>query len=143
MAGALDLALANPLIEADGRRAQGRALIDVAATGLYSAPRVAGTVDIAEADLQDVARGARLSNIAALLRLDGDMVQISRFTARAGRGTVTASGAIGVLQSDMPVDITIAARDARPLGRISSPPIWILTCGFAVPHARASMPSDG
>ena len=115
VAGALDLALVNPLIEADGRRAQGRALIDVAATGLYSAPRFAGTVDIAEADLQDVARGARLSNIAALLRLDGDMVQISRFTARAGRGTVTAKGAIGVLQSDMPVDITIAARDARPL----------------------------
>jgi translocation and assembly module TamB len=114
-AGTLDLALLNPLIEADGRRAQGRALIDVAATGLYSAPRFAGTVDVAEADLQDVARGARLSNIAALLRLDGDMVQISRFTARAGRGTVTARGGIGVLQSDMPVDITIAARDARPL----------------------------
>jgi translocation and assembly module TamB len=72
-------------------------------------------VDIADADLQDVARGARLSNIAALLRLDGDMLQISRFTARAGRGTVTARGAIGVLQPDMPVDITIAARDARPL----------------------------
>jgi translocation and assembly module TamB len=114
-AGTVDLALANPLIEADGRRAQGRALIDVAATGLYSAPRVAGTVDIADADLQDVARGARLSNIAALLRLDGDMLQISRFTARAGRGTVTARGAIGVLQPDMPVDITIAARGARPL----------------------------
>jgi translocation and assembly module TamB len=114
-AGTVDLALANPLIEADGRRAQGRVLIDVAATGLYSAPRVAGTVDIADADLQDVARGARLSNIAALLRLDGNMVQIARFTARAGRGTVTARGAIGVLEPDMPVDITIAARDARPL----------------------------
>jgi translocation and assembly module TamB len=114
-AGTVDLALANPLIEADGRRAQGRALIDVAATGLYSAPRLAGTVNIAEADLQDVARGARLSNIAALLRLDGDSVQISRFSARAGRGTVTARGAIGVLEPDMPVDITIAARDARPL----------------------------
>jgi translocation and assembly module TamB len=114
-AGTIDLALANPLIEADGRRAQGRAQIDVAATGLYSAPRLAGTVNIADADLQDVARGARLSNIAALLRLDGDMLRISRFTARAGRGTVTASGAIGVLQPDMPVDITLVARNARPL----------------------------
>jgi len=114
-AGTVDLALANPLLEADGRRAQGRALIDVAATGLYSAPRLAGTVNIAEADLQDVARGGRLSNIAALLRLDGNMVQIARFSARAGRGTVTARGAIGVLEPEMPVDITIAARDARPL----------------------------
>ena len=114
-AGTVDLALANPLIEADGRRAQGRALIDVAATGLYSAPRLEGTVNIAEADLQDVARGGRLSNVAALLRLDGRIVQISRFTARAGRGTVTARGAIGILEPDMPVDITIAARDARPL----------------------------
>src|SRR6185503_6149331 len=114
-AGTLELALANPLLEADGRRAQGRALIDVTASGTYSAPRLAGTVSIAEGDLQDVAHGARLSGIAALLRLDGEALQISRFTAAAGRGTVTASGAIGVLQPDLPVDITLAARDARPL----------------------------
>ena len=113
--GTLDLALANPLIEADGRRAQGRAAVDVGVTGVYSAPRVNGTVTVSEADLQDVARGARLSNIASLLRFDGDTLRITRFTARAGRGTITANGEVGVLQPDMPVDITITARDARPL----------------------------
>ncbi len=113
--GTLDLALANPLIEADGRRAQGRAAVDAAVTGIYSAPRVNGTVTVSEADLQDVARGARLSNIASLLRLDGDTLRIARFTARAGRGTITANGEVGLLRPDMPVDITITARDARPL----------------------------
>ena len=113
--GALDLALANPLIEADGRRAQGRAVVELGVTGVYSAPRANGTVTVSEADLQDVARGARLSNIASLLRLDGDTLRITRFTARAGRGTITANGEVGLLQPDMPVDITITARDARPL----------------------------
>ena len=113
--GTLDLALANPLIEAGGRRVQGRAAVDVAVTGLYAAPRAEGTVTITEADLQDVARGARLRDIASLLRLEGDTLRITRFTGRAGRGTVTASGELGVLQPDLPVDITIAARDARPL----------------------------
>jgi translocation and assembly module TamB len=113
--GTLDLALANPLIEADGRRAQGRVALDVGVTGLYAAPRLNGTVTITEADLQDIARGARLSDIASLLRLEGDTLWITRFTGRAGRGTVTASGEVGVLQPGMPVDITIAARNARPL----------------------------
>jgi translocation and assembly module TamB len=113
--GTLDLALANPILEAGGRRAQGRAAIDVGVTGSYAAPRANGTVTISEADLQDMARGARLSDIASELRLDGDVLRITRFTGRAGRGTVTASGQVGVLQPDMPVDITIAARNARPL----------------------------
>jgi len=113
--GTLDLALANPLIEADGRRAQGRAVLDVGVTGLYAAPRANGTVTITEADLQDVAHGARISDIASLLRLDGDTLRITRFTGRAGRGTISASGEVGVLQPDMPVDIRIAALDARPL----------------------------
>jgi translocation and assembly module TamB len=113
--GKLDLALANPLLEADGRRAQGRVTIDVGVTGGYGAPHAEGSVTIARGDLQDVARGARVHDLAALLRLDGDVLRIARFSGRAGRGTITASGEVGVLQPDLPVDITLAARDARPL----------------------------
>jgi translocation and assembly module TamB len=113
--GTLDLALANPLLEADGRRAKGRAALDVGVSGEYSAPHVNGTVTITEGDLQDMARGARLTDIASSLRLAGDTLRIARFTARSGRGTVTATGEVGVLQPDLPVDITISARDARPL----------------------------
>ena len=113
--GMLDLALANPILEADGRRVQGRAAVDVAVTGLYTEPRAHGTVTITEADVQDSALGAHLRGIAASLRLDGDAMRIARFTGRAGRGEITASGDVGVLQPDMPVDITITARDARPI----------------------------
>lgn len=113
--GTLDLALANPILQADGRRAQGRATIDVGVTGPYAAPRARGTVNIADADLQDVARGARVHDIAALVQLDGDVLRIARFSGRAGRGTVSASGAVGMLEPDLPVDLAIAARDARPL----------------------------
>jgi len=113
--GTLDLALANPLIAADGRRAQGSAAVDIGLKGTYAAPQVSGTVNITEGDLQDVARGARLTNVASVLRLDGDTLRISSFSGRAGRGTITAKGEVGVLKPDIPVDITIAARDARPL----------------------------
>jgi translocation and assembly module TamB len=113
--GVLDLALANPILEADGRRAQGRAAIDIGVKGLYASPRANGTVTLTEGDLQDFAQGAHLRNIDAQLLLDGDTLRIKQFTALAGRGTVTASGEVGVLQPDMPMDITIAARDARPL----------------------------
>ena len=113
--GTLDLALANPLIAADGRRARGSAAVDVAVKGTYTAPQASGTVSITEGDLQDVARGARLTNLASVVRIDGDTLRITRFSARAGRGTITAKGEVGVLQPDIPVDVTIAARDARPL----------------------------
>ena len=113
--GTLDLALANPLLEADGRRAKGRAALDVGVSGEYSAPHVDGSVTITEGDLQDMARGARLTDIASQLRLERDTLRIASFSARSGRGTVTATGEVGVLRPDMPVDITISARDARPL----------------------------
>jgi len=113
--GTLDLALANPLIAADGRRAQGSAAVDIGVKGTYAAPQVSGTVNITEGDLQDLARGARLTNVASVLRLEGDTLRITSFSGRAGRGTITAKGEVGVLQPDIPVDITIAARDARPL----------------------------
>jgi len=42
-------------------------------------------------------------------------VRIASFTGRAGSGTVAASGSVGVLAPGLPVDLTITARNARPL----------------------------
>jgi translocation and assembly module TamB len=50
-----------------------------------------------------------------MLQAEGDTIRITRVEGHAGPGTITASGSIGALAPDMPVDLTITARNARPL----------------------------
>jgi len=113
--GALDLLLLDPVLTAGGRRARGRVALDAMVAGTAAAPRISGTAQLSGGELQDFTQGVRITDIAASLRADGDTVRIASFTGRAGPGTVAASGSVGVLAPGLPVDLTITARNARPL----------------------------
>ena len=113
--GSVDLALANPVLTAQGRRVRGELALDAGVAGTLSSPRLTGTARLAGGSVQDYVQGVRLTNIDALLQLQGDSIRIARLSAQAGPGSLSASGSVGVLRPGVPIDATITARNARPL----------------------------
>ena len=113
--GSVDLALANPVLTAKGRDVRGQLKLDAGLAGTLSNPRLNGTARVVGGTVQDYVQGVHLSNLDALLQLEGDSIRIARLGAQAGPGTLSATGTVGVLQPGIPIDATIVARNARPL----------------------------
>lgn len=113
--GAVDLALLNPILEADGRRLRGQMTLDARALGTYAVPQVSGTVQLSGGEVQDFGLGLRIRDIAALIEADGQTIRISRFTGRAGPGTLGLTGTVSPTAPGMPVDLHFVANNAEPL----------------------------
>ena len=113
--GTLDLALLDPIVAAGGRRVRGQVTLDTTITGTVAAPSVAGSARLAGGEVQDYASGLHLSDVAARVEGSGATLRIAQFSAKAGQGTIAASGSIGVMAPGLPVDLTITARGAQPL----------------------------
>lgn len=112
--GRIDLTMLDPLLSAEGRRARGVVTLNASATGTAAAPRINGTAELVNGDVVDYAQGAHVSNLSALIQATGDTIRLSRFTGRAGPGTLGGSGTIG-LGGAMPIDLHFTADNARPL----------------------------
>jgi translocation and assembly module TamB len=112
--GAVDLKMIDPLVAASGRRVAGRLTLDGNVTGTQAAPRIAGTVQLTNGEVQDYQLGFNLRAMAATIQADGERVRLARFTAQAGPGTINGSGTIG-LAAPMPVDLTFTAQNATPV----------------------------
>ena len=115
LGGLVDLAVTDPFLTPTGRRARGQVTPDIGIAGTLAAPVMTGSMQLAQGEVQDVPLGARITAIAAQLQADGQSIRIASFTGKAGTGTVSAAGAVGVLAPGMPVDLTVTARDATPL----------------------------
>ena len=115
VSGMLDLAMANPILAAGGRQVRGRLTPDITIAGTIAAPRVTGTAQLAGGEMQDAAAGLHLSDIVARVQGDGNTLRIAQFSAKAGPGTLGGGGSIGVLSPGVPLDLTLTARNARPL----------------------------
>lgn len=115
LAGRLDAALMNSLLEARGERAAGTLTVDATVTGAARAPQIRGTVELANGDLRDFAEGLHLGDINARLVGGKGILKIASLTARAGPGELTAQGSIGVLEPQMPIDVSISAHHIQPL----------------------------
>jgi translocation and assembly module TamB len=113
--GRADLGLANGFLEASGRHASGQARVDATVTGTIAEPQLAGTVDVSNGALRDYVQGIRLTAITATLEARERALQITSFNAKAGRGQVTVSGTIGVLQEGLPIDVKFAFANAEPI----------------------------
>ena len=111
--GGLDLALLDPILAADARRARGRVTLDAAISGPLAAPQVAGTARLIDGEVQDFAQGLRIDRLAATLRADGQTIRIMSLTGRAGPGTIGVSGTVGLAPPTL--DLVVMARNARPL----------------------------
>ena len=115
--GRADLALLDPLLAGGGRQLHGQATLDTAIAGTLAAPRLSGSLDLADGTLRDRTLGLSLSAIQGRVRLAGDTLSVERLTAQAGRGTLSLQGRIGVLAPGIPVDLRLEARNARPIQR--------------------------
>lgn len=113
--GGLDLALLDPILTANGRRVRGRVTLDGTVNGTTSRPQVAGALQLANGEVQDFTQGLRITDIAATIRGEGDTIRIVSLTGRAGQGSISASGTVGVTAPGLPVDVAIKAQNARPI----------------------------
>jgi translocation and assembly module TamB len=112
--GNLDLAVLNPILAANGRRASGKLAVNVTVGGTIAAPAISGTAQLSNGDVQDYTVGAHLTDITAQLEGAGGTLRLQA-NAKAGPGTLSASGSIGVLSPGIPLDLTLTARNAQPL----------------------------
>ncbi|HMA49233.1 MAG TPA: translocation/assembly module TamB domain-containing protein, partial [Magnetospirillaceae bacterium] len=113
--GALDLALIEPLLAAEGREARGKVTLEAKISGPMAAPVINGGAELQAVSLQDYAQGLHLSDIEGKLQVDNGVLRLSGVSGKAGPGKFTLEGTIGVLQPKVPLDLTLVARDARPL----------------------------
>ena len=113
--GKADLAVTDPLLTPGGRRARGKITLDATATGTAAAPRLNGTAQLTGGSFRDFAQGLDLGSINASLLADGGALRLTRFSAKAGPGTIEASGNLDLNAPDRPLDLTLIAQDARPL----------------------------
>lgn len=115
VAGRTDLAIANSFLSQSGQRLTGAANIDLSIAGTFSAPRIEGTVTLANGSFVDTLQGVRLSGIAGRFVARGQELTIENLTAQtpaggslAARGQVTIDPAAG-----MPGEIGITGSRAQ------------------------------
>ena len=113
--GALDLSLANGVLGAQGRQLMGQARAGLRVQGSLAALRVSGTVTLEKGDFQDFAAGVHLADINGRLVGNERHLDVQSMTAKAGSGTVEASGTVGIAEPGLPIDLKLQARNARPI----------------------------
>src|SRR6185437_14044585 len=97
LAGRMDVALMNSILEARGERAAGMLTVNASVSGTAHEPQIRGVVQLANGDLRDYAEGVHLDNINARLVGGRGILRIASMTARAGPGQLSANGTVGVL----------------------------------------------
>ncbi len=115
LAGKMDVALMNSILEQRGERAAGTLTVDASVSGAASEPQISGVVQLTDGDLRDYAEGVHLGHINARLVGGRGILKIASLTARAGPGQLSATGTVGVLQPGMPTQISVVAHHIQPI----------------------------
>lgn len=95
--GALDLAVANPMLATSGARVAGRAAIDATVKGTAAAPRAGGTIRLSDGRFDDSVNGVSLSNIEGVITGTERSVTLSSLSAKTPNGGgLTARGNVAL-----------------------------------------------
>jgi translocation and assembly module TamB len=115
--GTLNLApLAAPFLAAGADRFTGRLAVALRAEGTVGAPVLAGRATLSDGEYRNALYGVRISNIGGSIAGNGTRLVIERLEGRtAGNGTISVAGSLDVGAPGLPADLTITARDARPV----------------------------
>jgi translocation and assembly module TamB len=114
--GTADLAaLLAPTLGGGANRVTGRIALAGGASGTLGAPQLTGTVDLTNGSVRNQLYGLRLTNIGARLRAQGERILLERLNARAGQGSIEASGWLEPFAAGIPIEIAVIARNAQPL----------------------------
>ena len=83
-------------------------------SGRISSPQLTGLIRANALAYDNETYGTRISAIKLTGRFTNDRFEISDFTGRAGKGTVSASGSVGFgSDAGFPIDIRVALRNAQ------------------------------
>jgi translocation and assembly module TamB len=115
LTGTGDIAVMNPLLEASGKHVTGQVKVDTKVTGSATDPKVSGTVRLSGGSMRDYIQGTNLTDISGEITGNERMLRIEKLTARAAPGDVSISGTIGILETGIPVDIKLEAKNAQPV----------------------------
>ena len=115
--GTLNIApLAAPFLAAGADRFTGRLAVALRAEGTVGAPALAGRAALSDGEYRNAVYGVRITNIGGSIVGSGSRLVIERLTGRtAGNGTISVAGSLDLGAPGLPADITITARDARPV----------------------------
>lgn len=112
LSGTTNLDLFNPILTPNGRAVRGVATLDLGVTGTMAQPQLTGTVKLANGAVEDFVQGVHVTDLHGLMRADGKTFEIVQLDGKAGGGTLSATGTIGILGAGMPMALTIRAHDA-------------------------------
>lgn len=113
--GNLDVGLLNPLLEGSGQHTSGELKVDATVAGSMAAPQIVGTVSLKKGTFSDYGRGVSVSDITADIVGAEGQLRIKSLTASAAPGSLSMKGTVGVLQSGLPVDLEVTAKNAQPI----------------------------
>ena len=113
VSGAVDLALADPLLSPAGRRARGKATLEATLRGSLAAPALSGRVALADGLFEDVLQGLRIDQVAGEARLEGRMAEAISLRGRLGEGEAILTGRAPLDPRAGPFDLALALRKAR------------------------------
>lgn len=113
--GQIDLRLLDPFLAVQGRVLKGSVALAGTITGNLNKPYVTGDLQLTRGSFADLGSGLNLTSITATLHGSGADINLVRFTANAGKGTITGHGDIHLDQPNMPVDIRLNANKATPI----------------------------
>ncbi len=113
--GALDAALANASLAANGQTLHGRANLDLRLSGAIAAPQFGGDVQLVDGSFKDPLNGVSLDRIAARLEGRGHELNIASFSGVAKNGgQVSIAGHVTLSpESGLPGAFHVAARNAQ------------------------------
>ncbi len=115
--GMLNLApLAAPFLAAGADRVSGRVTLALRAEGPLAEPRLGGRATLAAGEYRNPVTGVRISDVAGVLAGDGTRLVVERLQGRtAGGGTIGIQGSLDLGAPGLPADLTLTARNARPV----------------------------
>ncbi|MGQ0661449.1 translocation/assembly module TamB domain-containing protein, partial [Sphingosinicella sp.] len=97
-----------------GHQISGGIAIGADFSGEVKSPRFAGLVRATSLSYQNEQYGTRITSLALLGRFDGSTLRLEQFNGRAGQGTVTGSGTIGLAASRrFPIDLRMRFENAQ------------------------------
>jgi len=126
-------------------------------SGTVQAPRVNGLVRADNLTYDNETYGTRLSRIQLAARFNNDRLELTRLEARAGSGTVSATGSVGIAAaSGFPIDIRarldnaelaksdeLAATTSGTLRITNGPNGGLIQGDLTVPNARYQIIKQG
>ncbi len=115
LAGMANLKILDPIVAAQGTQIRGILTPDFTVTGTPNAPAASGSINLANGSVQNFGSGLDLQDISAAVTAANRLVTLQKFSASAGKGSITGHGTVDLSQPAIPIDIVIDANNATPV----------------------------